>query len=80
MTIRVLVFGAQAEAAGARALSVETPDGCSCRELLDAVGRAHPDLPGLGVTRVAINAAFAPEHAVIREGDEVALIAMVGGG
>ena len=81
MRIRVLLFGAEAAAAGRREVSVDLDADATCAALKRALERAEPALrPLLGVARVAVNSEFAPEEQRIQPGDEVALIGMVSGG
>jgi molybdopterin converting factor small subunit len=81
MTIRVLLFGPEAAAAGRDRVEVEAPADPTCHELRERIGAACPALrPLLPAARFAINAEFAAMDAVVRPGDEVALIGLVSGG
>jgi molybdopterin converting factor subunit 1 len=80
MELRVLLFASYADAFGAPSLSVAVPDGATVQELLArvkelAVGHALPPSP-----LVAVNQEYAAPSAVIRSGDEIALIPPVAGG
>jgi molybdopterin converting factor small subunit len=81
MTVRVLLFGAEADAAGRDAVAVSLPPGSTCERLKDVLAREVPELkPLLSAARLAVNAEFAPPGATIHPGDEVALIGLVSGG
>lgn len=86
MRIEVLVFGPVAEVVGADRIGVEchvsaNDSGPSVATVLEAIGRDHPELAtALPGARLAVNHAFAPPEALVGPGDEVALIALVGGG
>ena len=93
MTIRVLLFGPYAAAAGAASIGVRAEEGCTCAGLLALLADQHPPLrpllspapdarartvpPG---ARLAVNHEFARDDRPIRASDEVALIGMVSGG
>jgi molybdopterin converting factor small subunit len=81
MTVRVLLFGAEAIAAGRGAVEVDLPAGQGCAHLRRAIVAACPALGALAdQARFAINSEFAAFDAPIRPGDEVALIGLVSGG
>lgn len=81
MRTRVLLFGPFAAAAGASSVEVEAGASPTAGEVLASLPRASealtPLMPG---ARLAINCAFADPAAIVREGDEVALIGLVSGG
>ncbi|QDT67492.1 ThiS family protein [Planctomycetes bacterium MalM25] len=82
MEVTVLLFGPQADLAGARELRLDTPrDRPTAGEVLSAIGVAAPALTGsLNVSRLAVNHEFVAADRPISPGDEVALIGMVSGG
>jgi molybdopterin converting factor small subunit len=82
MTIDILLFGPLATRAGAGRIAVPVAElPVTCQALRDALVQAHPELAeALPLHRFAVNARFAGEDGVVREGDEVALIGMVSGG
>ena len=60
---------------------VHVGDHATCGQVLVAMGASEPKLgPFVASGRLAVNHAFAPAEHVVRDGDEVALIAMVSGG
>jgi len=81
MLVRVLLFGPEADAAGAREVRVEVPSGATCADLRSRMETDIPALgPSLGSGRFAVNSEFAPDSAPVREDDEIALIGLVSGG
>ncbi|MEM7811628.1 MAG: MoaD/ThiS family protein [Planctomycetota bacterium] len=82
-TFEVAVFGPQAEAAGVDRLTVAVPgDGpVTAGDVFDVIGRSYPALAGsLKVSRLARDHRFVEPGASVSEGDELALIGLVGGG
>lgn len=81
MEVRVLLFGAEARAAGCVAVEVGIGQGACVDDLRAALGQQHPLLAGfLAHARVARNHAFARGEDRIEAGDELALIGLVSGG
>jgi len=80
MTVTVLLFASYAEALGASSLAVEVADDATVADVLSNV-RAHPGADRLPRTPlVAVNQQYADVHALVRHGDEVAIIPPVAGG
>jgi molybdopterin synthase sulfur carrier subunit len=81
MRVRVLLFGAEADAVGRRDVSVEAGEAPTCADLRDRLVREHPALSRfLPAARFAVNAEFVDTARRISPGDEVALIGLVSGG
>ena len=81
MQVRVLLFGAEAQAAGSATLDVRVDPGSTCLVVRDRMAELSPALrPLLRAARFAVNTEFVPLDHVIGEGDEIALIGMVSGG
>ncbi len=87
MHVEVLVFGQVAEIAAAPLLHVEVnpagdvQHGARVDEVLRAMGEQHPSIAfALASARLAVNHAFATSDTRVHARDEVALIALVGGG
>jgi molybdopterin converting factor small subunit len=84
MDVEVLLFGAAAVREGTGRITVMVGAEPTVREVLAALHEQHPGLrfalaaPEAG--RLAVNRSFAGASHPIRPGDEVALIALVGGG
>jgi molybdopterin converting factor subunit 1 len=81
MVLRVLLFAALREAAGARELTVDVADGVTVAGLRPVVAAACPALaPLLATCGIAVNEDFVEPEYRIRPGDRVALIPPVSGG
>ena len=86
MRIEVLLFGPAAQAAGRDRIGVEcasadSGSGPTAAHVLEAIAAQHPALDfALVSARLAVNHAFASRETVIAATDEVALVALVGGG
>jgi len=88
MQVEVLLFGPAAMAAGADRVTVSMPerptggtDSATARDITAALIEQHPALRfALSAPRLAVNQKFASPDTVVRPGDEVALITLVGGG
>lgn len=81
-TVRVAVFGPQAEAAGTTSLEVSVSTGePTASAILAAIAASYPSLAGsLAASRLACDHAFAPPDAAVDLDGELALIGLVGGG
>lgn len=80
MTVRVLLFASYADAVGQSELTLDLADGSVVADVVSRVrelagGRALPPAPLL-----AVNATYAASTAVVRSGDEIAIIPPVAGG
>lgn len=82
VNIDVLVFGAAAQLAQANRIVVTvSTDDVTARAVLEAVATQHPRLAAAAASgRLAVNHEFAQPETPLHENDEVALIALVGGG
>lgn len=86
MRIEVLLFGPASQAAGRDRIGVECAvagglAGPTAACVLGAIAAQHPELEFAIVSaRLAVNHAFATRETVIEPADEVALVALVGGG
>lgn len=86
MQVEVLLFGPAAMAAKADRVVVTLTatagaTHATVREVAAALVEQHPTLGiALAAPRLAVNQKFASPQDVIRPGDEVALITLVGGG
>jgi molybdopterin synthase catalytic subunit len=81
MHVRIRLFGAAREAAGAKEMTVSLPDGA---RISDAKARLVTDLPALVplFRRLAVsrNRAIVTDDAALADGDEIALLPPVSGG
>ncbi|MCC5785704.1 MAG: MoaD/ThiS family protein [Phycisphaerales bacterium] len=81
MTLTVRLFGPYADAQGERELSVDLPPEPTVSLVLETIESRYPALsPLMPSTRLAVNNRFVPPSHEVREGDELALVGMVGGG
>ncbi len=81
MRIRILLFATYREIVGAEDVSWTAEPGTTVGQFLDAFLRDHPRLaPHRDSMMLAVNLAFADPSAVLRDGDEVALLPPVSGG
>ena len=81
MTVRVLLFGPEAAAAGKRHVEVTVPHNATCASVKAAIAAVEPVLAAsVAAARLAVNGEFAGTEQRVGPGDEVALIGMVSGG
>jgi molybdopterin converting factor small subunit len=81
MEFTVRLFGPSADAAGAPSVTVTIEGEVTCGLLRRMLGQRYPSLaPMVKGGRLAVNHAFAGDAQRVRPSDEIALIAMVGGG
>ena len=81
MTVRVLLFGPEAAAAGRAYIAVEAEAGATGADLKSRLAEACPALrPLLPAGRLAVNHEFVPDCRGVLPGDEVALLGLVSGG
>jgi molybdopterin converting factor small subunit len=81
MRITVLLFGAERDAAGTSRAMVELTDDRRCGTLRRTLARALPAIEShLERSRFAVNGEFVVDDHELVEGDEVAVIGLVGGG
>ena len=76
MKVRIRLFAGLRERAGAGEVELDLPDEARVRDALDRLRTITSDLPVV----MAINQEYADEDAVLRPGDELALIPPVSGG
>jgi MoaE-MoaD fusion protein len=76
MQVRVRLFAALRERAGAAEVDLELPE---CSRVRDAIARIEPLIDGMPVV-MAVNREYADGEAELHPGDEVALIPPVSGG
>src|SRR5512134_2285595 len=81
MRVRVLLFAGLREALGHKELYVELCDDASLAELMAQLSAEHPGVAAYrGRLAISLNAEPARLEAVLRDGDEVALLPPVSGG
>lgn len=79
MTVRVLLFASWAEAFGSPSVDLDLADGATAADVVAALRTRVPDA-SLPRPSIAINRSIAPRSALVRAGDEVAVIPPVAGG
>jgi molybdopterin converting factor small subunit len=79
ITVRVLFFGATADAAGRRLIELTAPAGANSRQIYDLVMQRYPKLASHRL-HVAVNQEYVSGDTPIRAGDEVAIFTAVSGG
>lgn len=79
MTVRVLLFASWADAFGSPSVDLELADGATAADVVAALRTRVPDA-SLPRPSIAINRSIAPQGALVRGGDEVAVIPPVAGG
>lgn len=79
MTVRVLLFASWADAFGSPSVDLDLADGSTAADVVAALRTRvpHASLPR---PSIAINRSIAPRNALVRAGDEVAVIPPVAGG
>lgn len=81
MRVRVKLFASFREIAGRREIPWTAAEGATVADLLAALLERYPALRGHWETMLlAVNHEFAEPSAVLREGDEVAIMPPVSGG
>ena len=81
MTVRSLFFASYRDLAGTGELSVDLPAAATVADLVEHLRTTVGSLGALpAAPAVAINMTYAPLHARLEDGDEVAFIPPVAGG
>lgn len=81
IALRVLLFAALREAAGAREVSLDAPAGCTVAQLREQLAASYPALARLlPNAAVAVNEEYADGATPLQAGDVVAVIPPVSGG
>jgi len=81
MMVRVLFFGPLARELGAREVSVEVGDQATGADVGSRLAAMFPDKgPFFRSARLSVNGVLGRPETPVREGDELAVIELVGGG
>ena len=81
MTIRVLIFGSLARELSCKDSAVDVAEPATVGDVNQALAAKHPFKAAFFQSaRLAVNHAFAVPNSPVQQGDEVALIELVGGG
>lgn len=79
MNIKLLLFGATADAVGSRELDFTSEESTTAKTLIDQLSHQHPALAKHKLL-IAINEEYADADTILNDGDEVALFTAVSGG
>jgi molybdopterin converting factor subunit 1 len=81
MTVRVLLFAAARDAAGANEVELRLPGGATFRDLRDGLTSAYPRMAEIAArARFAAKERYVSDSDVVPEAVEIALIPPVSGG
>ena len=81
MKIKLRLFASFRQLFNSGEIEYTLPDGATAQDLLDDIFTKHPDLQRFkGHVVITINREASPLTAVIKEGDEVAILPPVSGG
>ena len=77
--IRILLFGATADAAGSREFDINIDGDASVEAILESLKMDHPPLSRLRLI-TAVNEEYADVTTMLHDGDELAIFTAVSGG
>ena len=80
MQCKIKAFGISKEIIGSGLFEMEVPEGHTISDLKKALIKKYPTFESLKSLYIAVNNEYAPEHALLKDGDEIALIPPVSGG
>ncbi|BDI30881.1 hypothetical protein CCAX7_29320 [Capsulimonas corticalis] len=81
MQVTVLLFASYQDAAGTDNLRLDLPEGVTAAGCAETLAATFPALAArLPAGRVAVNAEFADDRTILRDGDEVAFLPPMSGG
>lgn len=80
MTITIKFFALGRELVGANALTLDLPGSTTIEGALAHVRAQHPSFAQLPSFLVALNTEYAEQSAILKNGDELAIIPPVSGG
>ena len=79
MNVRILFFGAVADAAGIREVEIEVAEGLTAGELVESLKAKHPGLAGQKLL-IAVDQEYVAASTPLEPGCEVAIFTSVSGG
>lgn len=79
MKVKILFFGATADAAGTRSVEIDIGEHATSSEVFDRVIADHPRLSGHRLL-FAVNEEYASGWEILDNGDELAIFTAVSGG
>jgi molybdopterin converting factor subunit 1 len=80
MKCTIQAYGISRDIIGGKFLEIELPDGVTVSDLKKELFKKYPSFEGLQSLFIALNNEYADDHAVLKTGDEIALIPPVSGG
>ena len=79
MDIKILFFGATADAVGSRGLELATEETTTAKSIVEQLSHQHPSLAKYKLL-IAVNEEYADADTVLNDGDEIAIFTAVSGG
>jgi len=79
MDIRILFFGATADAAGSRVVGINIGDATTVGGVVESLNERYPRLSGLRLL-TAVNETYAETDTILKDGDQIAVFTAVSGG
>lgn len=79
MTVKLLFFGATADAVGSRELELTAEETTAAGAIISQLSQQHPALAKHKLL-IAVNEEYADADTVLNDGDEIALFTPVSGG
>lgn len=79
MNLKILFFGATADAAGSREIELQTGGNLTVERLARDLTREYPSLSKLKLL-IAVNEEYADADGVLSDGDKIAVFTAVSGG
>jgi molybdopterin synthase sulfur carrier subunit len=80
MKCKIQAYGISRDIIGGKFLEMDLPEGVTVSDLKSELFRKYPSFDGLKSLYVALNNEYADDQAVLKTGDEIALIPPVSGG
>jgi molybdopterin synthase sulfur carrier subunit len=80
MKCKIKAFGISREIVGGGLVELDLPEGQTVSGLKNQLFGKYPQLAALQSVYIAVNSEYADENAMLKEGDEIALIPPVSGG
>lgn len=79
MSLKILFFGATADAVGSRELEMSVDEKATAKSVIDRLSQQHPTLAKHQLL-IAVNEEYADLNTVLNDRDELALFTAVSGG
>ncbi len=79
MKLKMLFFGATADAVGSRELEFSIDELTTAKSIIDQLSKQHPPLAKHKLL-IAVNEEYADADTILNDGDEIAIFTAVSGG